>query len=46
VVNYRETLVEISRLAEQAVNGNADAPDTELVGAAEAPSCIPRKGSD
>jgi hypothetical protein len=37
----RETLIEISRLAEQAVNGNADAPDTELVSAAEAPSCIP-----
>jgi hypothetical protein len=40
--NYRETLVEISRLAEQAVNGNADAPDTELVSATEAPSCIPK----
>lgn len=40
--SYRKTLTTIGRLAEQAVDGTADAPDTEMHGATEAPSCIPK----
>jgi hypothetical protein len=38
--SYRETLATIAHLADQAANGAANAPVTELADAAEAPSCI------
>jgi hypothetical protein len=40
--SYRETLATIAHLADQAANGAANAPVTELADAAEAPSCIPK----
>src|SRR6266850_910455 len=40
--NYRDTLAEIGRLAEQAVNGMVDVPDTKFDHATEAQSCTVR----